>query len=299
MHIIYLMLKFNITLKLFPFVSRCFILLVFSMMPICLSSFNDNTTYGQVQTEETAKVVQNDVKEFISRDNSPYDQRNYTGAIEYYDKALAIDANNTIILRNIGLSLANLERYSEAIEYYDRVLAIDPNHVIALNNKGNTLNELGRYEKAIEQYDKALGSKPIEDIQYSNKDLKTELDYSSVSQPMTFIDFDGYKEFNGLQYIGLSQDSETIIIITVNKGIAQYKQGKYNEANDNFDKALGMDSDYVAALHYKGLCLEKLGQSDQAISYKNRAKAIDPTYKGELIDIVLTQSPLEQLFDTQ
>jgi hypothetical protein len=81
--------KYNITSKRFPFISRCFILLVFWMMPICLSSFNDNKTYGQVQIEETATVVENDVKELISRDNSLYDLRNYTGDIEYYDKALS------------------------------------------------------------------------------------------------------------------------------------------------------------------------------------------------------------------
>ena len=58
---------------------------------------------------------------------------------------------------------------------------------------------------------------------------------------MMFIDSDGYKEYNGLQYIGLWR---TQTLITVNKGISQYKEGKYNQANDSFDKALGMDSDY-------------------------------------------------------
>ena len=82
-----------------------------------LSSFNDNTTYGQVQTEETAKVVENDVKEFISRDNSPYDLRNYTGAIEYYDKALAINPNDTDTLNDKGLTLIQLRKYKEAIDY--------------------------------------------------------------------------------------------------------------------------------------------------------------------------------------
>jgi tetratricopeptide (TPR) repeat protein len=70
--------------------------------------------------------------------------------------------------------------------------------------------------------------------------------------------------------------------------------GRYMVANDNFDTVLKMDKNYVAGLYYKGLCLEKLGQPNQAISYKNRAAAIDPTYKGKLIDISLINSPLEQ-----
>lgn len=53
-----------------------------------------------------------------------------------------------------------------------------------------------------------------------------------------------------------------------NKGIALYKVGRYMDANHNFDTVLKMDKNYVAGLYYKGLCLDKLGQSNQAISYK-------------------------------
>ena len=35
------------------------------MMPI-LGSFDNNTMYGQIQTEETTKVVENGIKELIS-----------------------------------------------------------------------------------------------------------------------------------------------------------------------------------------------------------------------------------------
>jgi superkiller protein 3 len=222
-------------------------------------------------------------------------------AITYYDKVLAIDPNDVYALTNKGIDLSALGKSEEAIQYYDKALAIDPNNIDALNNKGNTLSALGRYEEAIEQYDKALGTKPIKDIQYSTRDWKIEPDYYiSISQTMDFIGFHRYNEFNGLQYIALSKDSEnTIIIIIVNKGIAQYKAGRYMEANNNFDTVLKMDKNYVAGLYYKGLCLDKLGQANQASSYKNRATTIDPTYKGEIIDTPLIKPPLEQLFDTR
>ena len=57
-------------------------------------------------------------------------------AIAYYDKVLAIDANDTNALNNKGLALDNLVQYQEAITYYDRVLAIDANDTKALINKG-------------------------------------------------------------------------------------------------------------------------------------------------------------------
>jgi tetratricopeptide (TPR) repeat protein len=39
------------------------------------------------------------------------------------------------VLSNKGVSLFELEKYSEAIEYYDKALAIDPNDIKTLNNK--------------------------------------------------------------------------------------------------------------------------------------------------------------------
>ena len=43
--------------------------------------------------------------------------KNDTGAIEYYDKALAIQPNDTYALDNKGLALDNLENHTGAIEY--------------------------------------------------------------------------------------------------------------------------------------------------------------------------------------
>jgi tetratricopeptide (TPR) repeat protein len=93
-------------------------------------------------------------------------------AIEYYDKALAIDPDNVGALVGIGASLANSSKYKgsmayydkalhkEAIECYDKALAIDPNNVEALNNKGFSLFGLDKYKEAIEYNDKVLAIDP-------------------------------------------------------------------------------------------------------------------------------------------
>jgi tetratricopeptide (TPR) repeat protein len=74
---------------------------------------------------------------------------NYTGAIKYYDKALAIDPNDTYALDNKGIDLDALGNHTGAIEYFDQVLFIDPHNVIALNGKGAALDNLGNYTWAI------------------------------------------------------------------------------------------------------------------------------------------------------
>ena len=96
---------------------------------------------------------------------------NYSRAIEYYDKALAVEPNYVSALANKGLALNSLERYYEAIEYFDKALAVEPNHVNALTNKGLALNSLERYDEAIEYFDKALAVEPNHVNALTNKGL--------------------------------------------------------------------------------------------------------------------------------
>lgn len=107
------MLKSYIRLKLFIPLSNLLIVLVFStVLMVYLNSFNNsNSTYGQVETERTANVFENDdVKGLINKGNSLDDLANFTGAIEYYDKALAIAPNDADSLYNKGLALNQLRK---------------------------------------------------------------------------------------------------------------------------------------------------------------------------------------------
>ena len=53
-------------------------------------------------------------------------------AIQYHDRALAIDPSDTDALDSKGLALYNLDRSDEAIQLFDRALAIDPSDTDAL-----------------------------------------------------------------------------------------------------------------------------------------------------------------------
>ncbi|HEX7178079.1 MAG TPA: tetratricopeptide repeat protein [Nitrososphaeraceae archaeon] len=46
-----------------------------------------------------------------------------------------------------------------------------------------------------------------------------------------------------------------------------------------FDRALKIDLNWVPALFNKGICLEKLGNHEDAQELFDRAKQLDPTYK--------------------
>jgi tetratricopeptide (TPR) repeat protein len=94
---------------------------------------------------------------------------NYTGAIKYLYKALAIDPNFKGALNDKGNALNNLHEYNSAITYFNRVLATDPSDEFALNDKGWALNGLGNYTGAITYLNKALKIDPTNGDALSNK----------------------------------------------------------------------------------------------------------------------------------
>ena len=74
------------------------------------------------------------------------DLGNYTGAIQYFDKALTIDPKNVYALAHKGVVFENLGNYTEAITHLDKALAIDPNYKLALNNKAWALKQLHNHQ---------------------------------------------------------------------------------------------------------------------------------------------------------
>jgi Flp pilus assembly protein TadD len=94
---------------------------------------------------------------------------NFTGAILYYDKALAIQPNDTYALIGKGTALGRLGNFTGAILYYDKALAIQPNDTYALTSKGLALDNLGNFTGAILYYDKALAIQPNDTYALDNK----------------------------------------------------------------------------------------------------------------------------------
>ena len=264
-----------------------------------------------------------------------YEMGRYEEAINYFDRALkgAVqyspeDVPSYIInlFNNKGAALSAQGRYPEAITHYNRVLALKPYDADALNNKGNALSSLGRYQEAAEQYDKALealqnpnadeeakirsGSIQIDElndykeltkyVQFPTGDLKKGADNIQVSETTVYLD--RYKEFNGLKYVTLSKDSEIVIFIQFNKGVNLYASKNYNDANNNFDKVLKINSGFPPGLYYKHLTLEKLGQTDKAEIFKQKFEGLNSNYKGEKLDTTLLNVPkvaLEEMFVSQ
>ena len=254
----------------------------------------------------------------------------YQEAIEQYDRIDKNRTSAPVrhsIYNNMGLAFFELGRYQEAIEQYNKALGVIEDwektrekleeetgtvpkrfsnvtkfKFEPLNNKGLALSASGRYQEAIEQYNKALEARSlptsheksdelIDNMQYFETDLNRENGIVAIFKTRTAFYLDRQEESNQLQHVALLKDQEILIIARLNIGITFYDEGRIDEANHKFDEVLRIDSNFAPGLFYKGLCLEKKGQVNEAIPYKQKAHEINPDYKGEKMKIALIQIP--------
>lgn len=81
-------------------------------------------------------------------------------ALNYFERALAIESNHPPSLFNRGNVLRSLNRPQDAVNSYDQVLQAMPNHPEVLNNKGNALRALNQLDAAQANYQLVLRHAP-------------------------------------------------------------------------------------------------------------------------------------------
>ena len=78
-------------------------------------------------------------------------QGNSTSVITNNNNTITKANNNNLV--NEGISFLIVGKYSEAISLFDKALALEPNNTLALSNKGTTLAYLQKYNEAIDLFD--------------------------------------------------------------------------------------------------------------------------------------------------
>jgi tetratricopeptide (TPR) repeat protein len=189
----------------------------------------------------------------------------YDQAIDYLDKALAVDIDTfgeddpsvTRDWNSLGLAWSNKGDYDKAINYYEKALAVSintfgeehPKVATLRNNLGNAWLNKGNYDKAIDYYEKALT-----------------------------VDIDTFGE-----------DHPKVAMRWNNLGIAWLNKGDYDQAIDYLDKALAVDIDTFGEGHPNvagdwnnlGNAWSNKGEYDRAIDYYEKALTVGIKAFGE------------------
>lgn len=196
-------------------------------------------------------------------------QADFGGAIECYERAIAIDPNYAAAYSNLGVVKQHVGRLTEAIAHYQQALEIDGNLAETASNLGSALAEAGENEQAIAQYERALSLNPNCAEALINLGLLRE-DQGDVAEAISCYE----------QAIQVNPNCAPAYL---NLGITLEEQGEEAEAGTNYDRAIAnyeraieLDPNYFDALHNLAYASIRQGKIDRAIAYYDRALALQP-----------------------
>jgi adenylate cyclase len=81
-------------------------------------------------------------------------------ALESAERALALDEQDTLALRSIGLVHFFSKNHDVALSYYERAVAVNPNEAVNRALLGAALGVAGNYDAALEQFEIAMRLSP-------------------------------------------------------------------------------------------------------------------------------------------
>lgn len=170
--------------------------------------------------------------------------------IESYEKAINIDAKNTIALFKLGFAYYKIGNHKKAIESYKKVAEIDKKNTKAWYNMGYSYNELGNHEKEIESYEKAVKIDPNNESAWYNlgNAFRKSGDHRNA--------IESYKEA-----VKINQKFDQA---WNNMGFTYSKIGNFEKEIESYKKALEIEPNDIKAWNNIAIAYEEIGNLEKA-----------------------------------
>jgi len=195
----------------------------------------------------------------------PYIGMGYLAGFMYYKYTSTHKLKNNlkniffIILLLYGLFffIKTIDRntvWKDSYTLFSDVISKNPTYAFALNNRGNALALQKKHEEALKDYDLAIKYKPDFAEAYNNRatSLYALKRYSAVLDDLNTS-------------IKLSPDNQKIVNMHVNRGLAFFNLGRYNEAIADYNIAIEKDKSYLEAYKSRLASFIELKNFDKAL----------------------------------
>lgn len=226
------------------------------------------------------------------------DKRNFTGAIQDFNRILNAAPDNVDALCGRAEAKLNLGNYEEALKDVDRVIALDKNHAKAYCIKGDILYGQKDYTNALSLYNVALnkpeapheaiiGKSRIYSQNGNMKDAYNILDEALIKFPSSAELFYARGLLNNSQRkytkalpdfdkaIALNPEQNTFGLF-FNRGFANYNLEEYGNAVEDFNRAVESDPTNPTGFNSRGLAYYELGSYKEAIDDFLKSIEINP-----------------------
>ncbi|HEX6890060.1 MAG TPA: tetratricopeptide repeat protein [Chryseolinea sp.] len=172
-------------------------------------------------------------------------------------------------INNKAVVLMNGEQYKEALPYLDDLVTRDSISTIYRHNRAVTLFNLKKYREALADYEILSAAIPSESeyvFQIGNA-------YEQLDSAELAVHY----------YSKAIQLENDKFLYYFKRGTLYLHQGKFKEAENDFNESLLLNPRHDNSLHNRGIALYKLGQSRKACLDWCQAKELGNTYSASHI----------------
>ena len=192
-------------------------------------------------------------------------EKKSAAAIEKFKKAVQLDPNYTAATYEIGWCSNDLKDYYGAMTALRKARKTWPSIPKVHFELGYAFEKQNMYDSATTSYNECLRLKP--DYALAYKQLGT-IAYTKEQYPSALQSF--------ANYIQNTKSEIKDYLFWYRKGFMENAQKTYTEAKVSLEKSLMYKTDYINTYLEIGFACTKLKQGDDAISWFQKAIAIDP-----------------------
>ncbi|MEG4347204.1 tetratricopeptide repeat protein [Microcoleus sp. A003_D6] len=202
-----------------------------------------------------------EAKDWVQKGRCLNSLERYDEALESYDRALKLDANNQLAWANRGYVLNKIKRYEEALVSYERAIQLDTNYLWAWANRGSVLYNLKRYDEALASYDREIELDANNQLAWA---LRGYLLYNLKRYNEALVSYDREIELDANNQLAWA-----------NRGYVLNDLKRYEEALESYDMALKLDANNQSAWALRGYVLYNLQRYDEALEAYDMALKLD------------------------
>lgn len=214
-------------------------------------------------------------------------KRNKDWQTEYslFMSGLHVNERNAKLFNNVGHALENEQRYTEALQYFEQAVVIQADDIGAHINVGRTFNNLKMYAEAERAYLKAKSLfpriKPGESYQarIAPNHLNVFINLANlIARNQTRLE-----EADLLYRQAISMRADYVQAY-INRGDILMKLNRTAQAQEVYEKALLYDSGNADIYYNLGVVFLEQGKSAQANVYFNKALELYPEHEQALLN---------------
>jgi len=220
--------------------------------------------------EKTLKANPNDTEAMSNIAVCHFKEGNFESSKEYFIKLLQIDSRNISAYINLGKIYEKEENFEEAFRQYQKAGEIEPNNSEILLHIGLIYSKREEYKCAVESFKKAVQLNPDDDQTLYNLGPAL-LREDQYLEAITVIE----------KAIKVNSDFPEYFL---NYGLALFNLERYTESIEYYKKALAIKHDYIQAYINLGIVYLKLNEFENSLKNYKKALAIDPNNTCALVN---------------